>query len=176
MHDNSHTIVRLPVHLPRLQQVFYVEGEEAAALERARRKPSMLNDYFQLNQRREAFDILYQNIPENFTWNNGWKKRKTKTKTIGRLHFVDPKNSELFYLRVLLLHVANATSFEHIRTVNSVQYSTFKEAAMSLGLAANDEEFKLCMEEASQYRSPKALRALLAILCVHCNITNPTEL
>ena len=173
MHDNSHTIIRLPVHLPQLQQVFYVEGEEAAALERARRKPSMLNDYFELNQRREAVDILYQNIPEHFTWGNGWKRRQRETKTIGRLHFVDPKNSELFYLRVLLLHVANATSFENLRTVNEVQYSTFKEAAISLGLAAKDEEWNCCMEEASQSRTP---RALFAILCVLCNLTDPAEL
>ena len=44
MHGNSHAIIRLPVHLAQ-QQMYFREGEEAAAAERASCRKSMLTAF-----------------------------------------------------------------------------------------------------------------------------------
>ncbi|XP_057310254.1 uncharacterized protein LOC130648233 [Hydractinia symbiolongicarpus] len=50
MHTQSHSIIRLPVHLPNHQQVFFREGNEAVAADRAENSKTMLTAWFQLNQ------------------------------------------------------------------------------------------------------------------------------
>ena len=47
---------------------------------------------------------------------------------------INPAEGEHYYLRVLLNHVGGATSFEYLRTVDSVIVLTFREAAERRGL------------------------------------------
>ena len=177
MHDHSHSIVRLPVLLPNHQQVYFVEGEEKAALATARRTPSMLQEYFSLNNKNEAEarEVLYKDITSEYRWNRGWNVRRQTTQTFGRLHFVDPKNIELLYLRALMLHVTDAKSFEDLLTIHGVTHASFK-AAIALDIAKDDDEWRRCMTEAARYRSPFSLRNLFAILCVYCGVVNPENL
>ena len=67
---------------------------------------------------------------------------------IGRIYFVNPQNLELYYLRVLLLKVRGATSFEYLRTVNGTVCETFQSTAFKLGLLHEDEEWEICLKEA----------------------------
>ena len=96
--------------------------------------------------------------------------------TIGRIHAVSPKNSEAYHLRMLLHHVRGAKSFKDLRTVNSIEYPTFKQAAAALHLLQNDDEWDRCLSEAASYQMPSALRNLFAIILMHCNPTDPFEL
>ena len=41
------------------------------------------------------------------------------------MYAAQPKEGERFYLRSLLLHVAGATSFEDLRTVDNSIFDTF---------------------------------------------------
>ena len=80
------------------------------------------------------------------------------------MYLVSPRQRERIYLRLLLLHVSGATSFEDLKTVENVTYSTFLEAALARNLNATDEEWDSCLQEASQYNFPKAMCKLIAYI------------
>lgn len=109
MHFHSHTIIRLDVHLPERQSVYFREGNEMQAAENP--PTTKLLAFFQLNRRlRGAINqFLYTEIPLNYVWSDKdkqWTKRKRGAdKIISRLYVVSPKNIELFHMRILLLHV-----------------------------------------------------------------------
>ncbi|GBN21568.1 hypothetical protein AVEN_124920-1 [Araneus ventricosus] len=42
MHETSHAVIRLPVHLPDMQPVYFYDDEECQALERAAQRNTML--------------------------------------------------------------------------------------------------------------------------------------
>jgi hypothetical protein len=50
LHDISHAIIRLAVHLPEEQAVYFKHGEELEALEAASHKETTLTAWFNLNQ------------------------------------------------------------------------------------------------------------------------------
>lgn len=68
---------------------------------------------------------------------------------IGRINYVHPASGELYYLRILLNIVRGPISYEKIRTVNGVLYSTFQEACNALGLLDNDIEWIEALQETS---------------------------
>ena len=64
--EKSHTIIRLAVHLPEQQQVFYKDGQEDLATARACMKETMLTAWFKLNQSDEqANNYTYTHIPNH---------------------------------------------------------------------------------------------------------------
>ena len=90
------------------------------------------------------------------------------TTHVYRIQFQSPAVGDLFYLR-LLLHKVYARSFTALRTVSSAagietEHETFQDAARALGLVAGDEEYFVCMEEASVYKVGKQLRGLFVTL------------
>lgn len=168
MQYQTHTIVRLDCHLPNQQVVYFREGGEDQAV--ANPRQTKLQAYFRLNQvDHEARIHLYNEIPQHYTWNESnksWKKRQRGSdKVISRLYTVNPKNVELFHLRLLLLHVRGAKCFEDMRTYNGVIYNTFVEAAHARGIASNDNEWRETLLEACQNQTPYALRQLFGIIC-----------
>jgi hypothetical protein len=81
---------------------------------------------------------------------------------IGRIHQVSLKDIKRYFLRLLLLNVNGAVSFEHLRTVNNNTFSTFNEPATALNLLENDEELDRSLEEASKLQMPFQLRRMFA--------------
>ncbi|KAF0706862.1 hypothetical protein AaE_013911, partial [Aphanomyces astaci] len=78
--------------------------------------------------------------------------RNQNIKVIGRIDSVSPRQKERFYIRTLLCHKYEPTSFEDLRTVHGTLYPTYEEAALSMGLLENDEEYvrtrELCLTKA----------------------------
>ncbi|CAF1361102.1 unnamed protein product [Rotaria sordida] len=69
LHDKSHAIIRLAVHLPYQQPVYFAEGNERQALERAASKDTTLTAWFQLNSKNpDARQYLYHDIPHHFVF------------------------------------------------------------------------------------------------------------
>lgn len=85
---------------------------------------------------------LYDEIPQHYVWNEAdriWTLRK-RGKKIGRLSYTHHTSGELWYLRLLLIKVRGATSFESLRTVNGQLFNTYQEACKEYGLLDDDKE------------------------------------
>eukprot|EP00794_Sanderia_malayensis_P011640 gene11640-biopygen9314 len=166
MHDKSHTIIRLAIHLPHQQPVYFTHPEQAAQ----RNTDSMLMAYFSLNQREEnAHRYLYQDIPEHYTYNKSakqWQQRKRRSAkgVIGRIYNVLLSDPERFALRLILLHRKGATSFKDIRTVDGITHNTFKNAARAMSLLEDDAEHRRCLQDAVVFHLPAQMRKLFATL------------
>jgi hypothetical protein len=77
---------------------------------------------------------------------------------------------------MLLQHVRGPTSYEDLKTVNTIVCSTYKEACIQLLLLRDDLGHIRCLEEASMSRMPPGLRKLFAYLIVHCDVVDATIL
>ena len=95
---------------------------------------------------------------------------------ISRLYRVSPKNGVLFHIRMLLLHVKGAKSFEELKTVEGKICSSFKEACVKLHLLSDDAELEKSLKEAVEYQMPHALRQLFVTLCVFCSPQSEIDL
>jgi hypothetical protein len=74
---------------------------------------------------------------------------------------------------MLLSIVCGATSFENLRTINGIIYSSFKETCIALGLLQNDEEWNQCLKEAGQIQTGLQMRKLFATLLLFCEPSRP---
>ncbi|XP_014204683.1 uncharacterized protein LOC106636701 [Copidosoma floridanum] len=95
----------------------------------------------------------------------GWPGLK-KDSAIGRVYAIHPTQSEFFHLRMLLQYVRGPTSFEYLKTVDGVTYTTFKAACYALGLLENDDQWKNTLADAALSDNPSKLRDLFAIILV----------
>ena len=94
LQGRSHTVERLPVHLPLHQNVLFTRGAEQSAVQAAMSRPSKLEASFLLNAKAESFDastcalilsLRYPNIPRHFSWDSTgscWKPRRKRGKVL----------------------------------------------------------------------------------------------
>jgi hypothetical protein len=180
LHGCSHSIFRLAIHLEDMQSVYFIQGQEEQALAAEAVRYTSLTGWFELNKRDlNARKYLYHEIPEHYTWHKDrrtWAKRKTFFNVIGRLYNISPRAGERFYLRLLLLHRPGCVSFRDIRTIDRIEYNTYKEAAQALHLLRDDSIWDRTIAEAVLYEMPYELRQLFAIICIFCEPTNVLEL
>ena len=116
MHKQSHSIVRLPVHLPD-QRVSFTEGKHEEAVQNGAAKHTMLTAWFELN-RAQPQPYKYTEIPNHFIFQTStgkWRARKNKQSgknIIGRMYYISPRIVEEFCLRLILLYTTGAISFD----------------------------------------------------------------
>lgn len=194
LHFKSHSIQRLSVHKEDEKTVIYEEGNEEEALASADEKITTLEAFFVENQRsreernglppdpgdeHDSRNLLYAEMPLHFVFNSkkGWSRRqKNAGKTLGRMYFVSPKDTERYYLRMLLLHRKGANSFTDLKTVNDTVFETFKDAANAMGLVSDDREYDNVLMEAAEKYTPSQIRHLFSNLLIFCNPSNPQTL
>jgi len=116
MHDKSHTVKRLAVHLPLMHNVVFRQGDEQRALENKRKEGTTLTAWFQLNLNNpDARQYLYTEIPYHYVYveKSGEYIKRTlgHEKVLPRIYSVSPRDTERFCLRLLLLHVRGKQSF-----------------------------------------------------------------
>ncbi|XP_022152308.1 uncharacterized protein LOC111020056 [Momordica charantia] len=131
----------------------------------------MLTEYFYMCQKYEtARKFLYKEFPQHYVWGKQlriWKERK-KGVVVSRIVGANPREGEIYYLRLLLNHVRGPTSFEYLLTVNGKRLSSFKEAAREIGLLDSDQSVVECLDEAVSFEMPNAFRRLFATLLMYC--------
>ena len=181
MHSISHHIIRLPVHLELDQMIYFREGEERKALQLAEEADTHLTAWFKLNQQNEeARQYLYTEIPHHYTFQKSsttWEIRKQGGgKVIPRMFSVSPKDVNRYYLRLLLLHVREATSFEDLRSVDGVLYDSYKQAAEARNLIMDDSQWRQSMHEADVFQMPCQLRNMFAFICAFNQLKDPLQL
>ncbi|XP_053552307.1 uncharacterized protein LOC128643486 [Bombina bombina] len=89
MHHQTHTIIRLQVHLPGEQDVYFHNENIQLAAEKAQDRDTTLTAYFKLNvDNNAARELFYSDIPQHFVFdvkNRKWNPRQRGADTtIGR--------------------------------------------------------------------------------------------
>ena len=157
------TVVSLSVHLENGQRVIFPEGHamQAAA---GPPPPTTLTAFFDLcNHDPFAKTLKYHQVPEYYTWQSNrkcWQRRKrgtavedqegvVKCSAIGRIHTINPKLTECYFVRLLLTDVVGPTSFINLRTVAGTEMS-YREACIARGLLRDDNHLHDAIEEASE--------------------------
>ena len=118
-------------------------------------RTSTLLAFFELNERdQSARQYTYAEIPAHYVFKQcnenrhkvyKWFKWKPHSNCIGHIYSVSPSKIELFHLRLLLFHRKGVNSFNDLKKVNNVQYSTFSDTCLALGLIEDDEEWSRAM-------------------------------
>ena len=80
--------------------------------------------------------------------------------------------ARLFYLRMLLMVVKGAKSYEDVRTYQNVVYPTFREACKAHGLIGDDSEWFALFDEAIIWATASQLRHLFMTVVAYCNISD----
>jgi len=124
-------VALLQFHLPSQQYVIFNDCNELhQVFSAARERTTMVIGWFTTNiEDIEARRCTYTTHPTDYVWNK-WTKRKQKV-CIGRLPYAHPNMGKRYYHRMLLHIVQGVTSFEDLRTVDDIIYSTFKEACLA---------------------------------------------
>lgn len=181
LHDRSHTVYRLAVHLEDAQNVIFHPDQIEDSLDRELFRKTMLTGWFELNKQdlpSNPQQFKYIDIPYHYTWNKKeWKERvQDGNKVISRMYHINPNQGELFYLRTLLLHVTGCISFQCIRSYNGVVYPSFKSACVARNLLEDDNQWFETLRESATFKMPSQMRILFATICNENEPTNPEEL
>ena len=181
LHNHIPSVQRLAVHLPNQQSITFQDGDNLQHIvDYATTRMTTLTAWFQENlENIAAHEYKYTDFPLYYTWNKSqckWNPRKSATGAIGRLYMVQPSEGERYYLRILLTHIKGATSFDNLKTVNGYTCRTFKEACIHLGLLQNDNEWDICLYEASKINTGQQLRHLFAMILLYCQPAAPEKL
>ncbi|GFR32240.1 ATP-dependent DNA helicase [Trichonephila clavata] len=91
-----------------------------------------------------------------------------KSKTLGRVFTVKPRQTEYFNLRLLLVNVTGPLSFQDIHKANGQQYPMYKDACLALGLLEDDNQWDCMLTEAALNCTAIQIRLLYAIVLTRC--------
>ncbi|EAU89526.2 ATP-dependent DNA helicase PIF1 [Coprinopsis cinerea okayama7 len=92
---------------------------------------------------------------------------------LARIQNVRQTQGQTFYLRAILTQRA-ARSYEDVRTVNGVQFRTYQEAAIAMGIFTDDDEAIFAIAEAiAALRTPREIRVLFVHLLVNDCVPAP---
>jgi hypothetical protein len=174
VHMHFPTVERLACHLPSMNTVIFKSTTHLPSLlSTPRLQRTTLTSWFVANKKfPSGRSLTYCEYPSSFTWsseNREWTKRKYGN-TIGRIYYIPPNTGECFYLRMLLMYVKGAESYEDVRTFEGVVYATFKEACAARGLVGDDEEWFKAFDEAVRWGMGGQLRALFVMMFMYCGI------
>lgn len=89
---------------------------------------------------------------------------------------MNPNQTERYYLRLLLLHVRGAQSFNDLKIYEGITYKTYLETAKARYLVTDDKEMEICLEEAILLKFPNELCHMFAYICVFCLPSNAAAL
>jgi hypothetical protein len=176
IHYEDPPVERLNFHLENEQQVIFPDNENIENIVRKGVRTTKFTEWMEANKKYPiAREQTYGDFPTKFVWhesNKMWKEHKSKF-SIGRLYYAHPSSGERYYLRMLLNIVKGCTSFEDIRTVNGIEYPTFKEACRALGFLDDDKELIDCINEEAIWASGTQLRMLFTTIICNCELTYP---
>ncbi|GBM08936.1 hypothetical protein AVEN_57476-1 [Araneus ventricosus] len=91
-----------------------------------------------------AKTLLYFSVPKFYTWDKSKKvfnRRKQGAvvegpdgirsgDALGRVYTLHSRNTDCYYLRLLLHKIKGPTSFKDLRTVNGIEYETYRETCL----------------------------------------------
>ncbi|XP_019198166.1 PREDICTED: uncharacterized protein LOC109191991 [Ipomoea nil] len=172
-------VERLSFHLPNEQNIVFADDATVeSVLDRQTVKNSMFLAWFEANRRYPyARQLTYKDMPNAFVRKKNireWQPRQ-RGFAIGRMFYVPPGSGEIFYLRCLLNLIRGPRSFQDIRTVDGIEYSSFRDACYARGLISDEKEYIDAIVEASQWSTASTLRRLFVILLTSSSLSHPEK-
>ncbi|KAM0910045.1 hypothetical protein ACQ4PT_014417 [Festuca glaucescens] len=149
----------------------------AAAVARFPKKTTLTEWFVANRDYEEGRCLTYCDYATEFTWDGesrSWHPRGGGKK-IGRVYYVGPNASELYYLRMLLMIVKGARSSADVRTFQGTVYGSFKEACVARGLLGDDLEWYRAFDEAVVWGFGHRLRHLFVTMLIHCSVKNEKD-
>ncbi len=166
MHERFPIVERLHYHLPNQQMALFRDDDDVQEVAtRSAISRTTLTEWFKTNQESEvARSLTFDQFPQQWVWNRKLKRWTLRKQgfAISRMYDAHPTSGERYYLRMLLNCVKGATSLEHLWTVDGKVHDTFKDACITMGLLANDNEWDQALEEADVWASGRQLRDMFA--------------
>jgi hypothetical protein len=175
MHDPRLIVPHIRLHLPNENYITYTAKKDMSRiLSQEFLHRTMLTEWFVANQNySDGRNLTYCDFPSKWRWNDQvrtWERRQKGAGKIGRIYFVHPSCGERYYLRMLLLTVKGATSYESLQMYNDISYSTFKEACNAHGLLSNDQEWYNAFDEAAHWATSNQLMQLFITMLLFCEV------
>lgn len=170
-------VERLSFHLPDCQSIVFDDDDSVdSVLKRQTIGQSMFTAWFDANKKyADARVLTYIEMPKKFVWKKNsreWLPRQ-RGFSIGRIFYVPPGSGEVYYLRCLLNIVRGPTCFKDIRTLNGVEYASFRDACYARGLVDDDKEYIDAIIEASHWSSAHSMRKLFVTLLISNSLARP---
>ncbi|KAM0832575.1 hypothetical protein ACQ4PT_064805 [Festuca glaucescens] len=174
IHSKHPSVERLVVHLLGKHVVrFRALANLPALVNNSLLQKTMLTEWFVANARHaSARSLTYCDFPTRWSWvaeSKKWVRRKRSDK-IGRVYYVHPSTSELYYLRMLLMLVKGAKCYADVRTYNGTVYGSFKDACTARGLLGDDTEWYYAFDEALEWGMGNQLRQLFVTMILYCGV------
>ena len=184
MHEESPAVTPLAIHLEMEHSVCFDASWAREKIQQVMADSrSTLMGYFEYNNanrnKSDFVPLLYQEFPEHMVWNKknrAWTPRQNSRFSIGRMYYCNPSAGERYYLRLLLTVIRGSTSYADLRTINSVVYSTFREACMALHLIEDDQEWIRAFEEAATFASGYSLRSMFVSVLLFDSLVSPIDI
>ncbi|KAJ1280345.1 hypothetical protein BS78_04G224900 [Paspalum vaginatum] len=176
IHRHYPPVERLPMHLPDENCIAYDADADVADIifDEFLRK-TMLTEWFVANKACVAArSLTFCEFPGKWRWytqSRSWQPRKLGGK-IGRLYYLHPSVGERYYLRMLVVVVRGAQSYEDVRAYNNTRYDTFKQACEARGLLGDDQEWYDAFDEAAAWATSSQLRQLFVTMLLFCEVND----
>uniref|UniRef100_A0A0A9DV49 ATP-dependent DNA helicase n=1 Tax=Arundo donax TaxID=35708 RepID=A0A0A9DV49_ARUDO len=176
IHRHFSPVERLPVHLPNENNIVYdAQANMSQVICNENLRKTILTEWFVANKLHpNARKLTYCEFPSKWRWiekTKSWEPRQIGGK-IGRLYYVHPSIGERYYLRMFLIHVKGAQSYEELRTYNGILYPTFKQACKTRGLLGDDQEWYSAFDEAAAWATSAQLRQLFVTMLLFCEVND----
>lgn len=95
---------------------------------------------------------------------------------LGCMYAAPSYSGDEFYTRTLLTVVQGPVSFAYLPTVDGVTHRTYRDACITLGIVANDDEWVLCLQGAVATKTGHQLCRLFVVILTACAPGNPMAL
>ena len=89
------------------------------------------------------------------------------------MYTVSPRNSECYFLRMLLNVVPGPTNFNDLKSFEGTLCETYREACQKRQLILDDQHLQQALQEATETSTAARLRILFAIILSYCEPGNP---
>jgi len=96
--------------------------------------------------------------------------------TLARINTVPLKNHELYFLRLLLMHVRGPTCFTDLKIYEGQVEQTYRDACNARNLLRDDQEWIRVMSDAVKECFAPQIRTLLLQIFINCDPSRPAAL
>ncbi len=181
-HIKNSFITRLIMHLFDEQSMYFSENVTAKQIQIILNEiETTLTAWFWYNQQHSnERALLYQEFSTHYVYQSKreqrcWTLRQWDT-TINRMYHFTSMQKEKHYLRLLLMTVWDAQSFDDIHIVDEVLHLTYCFVCTALRLLEDDDEWVSCFIKIIRFSTSSSLWSLFMIALMHSDLADSCAL